>query len=126
MQRADERTIEETLIRDVLGWRIVDDLGEVDDCPAACWSRDHGCFQVIGPGDDGPRPFRPARCLRDAWEVQEALEGRFRPHLARPVWECNVRVVASFGSKEVVVEARSLPWTLSMALCQAARDGLVD
>lgn len=120
------RTVEETLIREVLGWPIVENLSAPPTYPAASWSPGERCFSVRRSPADGPEPFRPTCCLRHAWEVQEALGSeRFSPFLARPVWEGNVRLVASFGSKEIVVEARSLPWTLCAAIYQATRDGLI-
>ena len=126
MGPASIRQIEEGLIRDVLGWRVVAGPETADGYPAAFWSPEERCFMLLRSPDAPPTRFSPARCLRDCLEVRKALgDDRFDPRIARPVWEGNVRVVADFGAKEVVVEARSLPWTLSVAMYQAANDGLM-
>lgn len=120
------REIEEALIREVLGWPIVARPETAERYPAVFWSSRTRSFMRVGSPGARPERFSPARCLRDCLEVRRAIgDDRFDPHLARPVWEGNVRVVADFGSKEVVVEARSLPWTLSVAMYQAASDGLM-
>lgn len=120
------REIEEGLIRDVLGWHVVDGPDGVNSYPAAFWSSRDRCFMIVRFPGARPTRFSPARCLRDCLEVRKAIgRDRFDPRLARPVWEGNVRVIADCGSKEVVVEARSLPWTLSAAIYKAACDGLM-
>lgn len=126
MDAASTRKIEEGLIRDVLGWHVVDDPGRADRYPAAFWSSRERAFMLLRSPDASPTRFAPTRCLRDCLEVRRVLgRDRFDPRLARPVWEGNVRVVADCGSKEVVVEARSLAWTLSAAIYKAASDGLM-
>ncbi len=126
MDPANIRKIEEGLIRDVLGWHVVDDPRTADAFPAVFWSSRERAFMLVRSSDARPTRFSPARCLRDCLEVRKAIgDDRFHPRIARPVWEGNVRVVADFGSEEVVVEARSLAWTLSAAIYKAASDGLM-
>lgn len=120
------KAIEETLIRDVLGWTIADAPGSGERYPLVYWSPAERCFKLQRSPDEPARRFSPTRCLRDCWEVRRAVgDDRFCARLARPVWDGNVRVVCDCGTKEVVVEARSLPWTLSVAIYRAASEGLM-
>ncbi len=126
MNPPDSKSIEEALISDVLGWTVVEDPEEADSYPAAYWSPGERCFVVRRLEGRPPERFSPTRCFEDVWEVRERLGGNcFFPHLARPVSERNVRVVADCGSKEVVAEARSLAWALAMAIYQARNEQLI-
>lgn len=121
-----QQEVERTLIREVLGWRMVEPGAEPDGYPAAFWSSSRRCFCVVRRPGESPRPFSPATCLRDALEVQERLETRgFRPVLARPAFDGAVRLVADVGSAEIVCECRCLPRAIAAALYRAVDDGLI-
>lgn len=126
----DVRAVEETLIRRLAGWPVAaspDRAPHARRFPVACWCPEERCFRVWRAADAEPCRFSPTRSLRDCLEIRRCSSGEnaFELRLARPVWEGNVRVVADFGGAEVVAEARSLPWTVSMALYRAATEGLL-
>lgn len=120
------RTVERTLIADILQWPVVDDPGEARDYPAAYWSPREECYNVKRLEGEEPERFTPTRSFRDVWEVSEVLGSNgFAPRLARPLSDGNVRVVLDLGNKEVVAEARSLARALSMAIYQAVDESLL-
>jgi len=126
----ERKVVEETLIREVLGWPIVEDAGAVarpDELPAVFWSSSDRCFRVARHRSARPERFSPIRSFRDAWEVGERLRERgFRTGLARPAFDGYVRVVARRGEREVVSEARSISCALAFAVYEAARAGLLE
>lgn len=127
MNRPSRKVVEETLISRVLGWPVVAAPDRADEFPCAYWSDSDRCFCVTRDRERTAEPFSPVTCFSDAWEVRRALDGSpFRPALSRPLELTNVRVVADLGSREVVVEGRSLSWSLSLAIYRAAQEGLLD
>lgn len=126
MRPPTSRQIEERLIADVLGWPVVEGADDVESGPAAYWSSREGCFRVVRRGGSRPERFCPTRCFRDAWEVRKRLGNpEFVAFPSRPAFPDRVRLVADFGHREVVVEGRSLPWLLSLAIYQAAENDLL-
>lgn len=118
----DPYDVDACLIRDALGWSIVDDPEAASSFPAAYWSGEERCFRVLRSPEADPEPFRPTRSFYDALEVQESLDpDRVFPVLSRPVFEGHVRVLADIGREELVAEGRCLPRVLSVALYEALR-----
>lgn len=126
MRPPTSRQIEERLIAEVLGWSVVEAADEVGSGPAAYWSSREGCFRVVRGEESPAERFSPTRCFRDAWEVRERLGNpEFVTVPSRPLDPRHVRLVADFGRREVVVEGRSLPHLLSLAIYQALEGGLL-
>lgn len=126
MELPGQREIESTLIREVLGWKVADSAPRAEEYPVAWWSPAEDCFHVVrGPGES-PCRFSPTRCLNDALEVHEVMEGNgFRASFSRPCFEGAVRLVGDCGSRELVAEGRCLPWALSAILYRALDEGLL-
>lgn len=118
----DPYDVEACLIREALGWTIVDDPDAASEFPAAYWSGEERCFRVLREPEAEAEPFRPTRSFYDALEVQETLGAeRFFPVLSRPLFEGHVRVLADLGDEELVAEGRCLPRVLSVALYEAVQ-----
>lgn len=118
----DPYDVDACLIREALGWTIVDGPGSASEFPAAYWSGEERCFRVVRGPEQEPEPFRPTRSFYDALEVQESLDPeRIFPVLSRPLFEGHVRVLADLGEAELVAEGRCLPRVLSVALYEAVR-----
>lgn len=118
----DPYDVDACLIREVLGWSIVEEPDAASAFPAAYWSGEERCFRVLRSPGDEPEPFRPTRSFYDALEVQESLDAdRFVTVLSRPVFDGHVRVLADLGGEELVAEGRCLPRVLSVALYEAVR-----
>lgn len=127
MEQPGQQTIEATLIREVLGWKVVESPRKAGDYPAAWWSPNERCHQVVRSPGDPPQRFSPTRSLYDALEVHEVLEanGGLKTCFSRACFDGAVRIVADCGRCEIVAEGRCLPWTLSHILYHALNDGLL-
>lgn len=126
MAKPSRKLVEETLIRRVLEWPLVTAADDAGEFPSAYWSESEQCFRVARRREAAPERFSPTTCFRDTLEVRRALDGSpFDAALSRPLETTNVRVVADLGTREVVVEGRSLPWSLSLAIYRAEREGLL-
>lgn len=128
MEYPGRREIESTLIREVLGCRVVEPRARAEmDAPVAWWSSADRCFHVVRRPGEPARKFSPMQSLQDALEVHEVLEGNgFRAAFSRPCFDDAIRLVGDCGSRELVAEGRCLPWALSTILYRAIDDGLVQ